>query len=126
MMCHTSYKRYRNCECIYIRANPVCCPTFTSHHPENHFSPPFKPRLLTWTREGLDMDLNSTNFMSADVNDERAPKGLTCPTITAVPDHEPAVESCPLCANPYTLGIVQKKQIEGQSNVAEKSAGKAA
>ena len=61
------------------------------------------------------MDLNGTNFMSADVDDERAPKGLTCLTITAVPDHEPAVESCPLCESPHTLGIVQKKQTEGGS-----------
>ena len=75
------------------------------------------------------MDINGTNFMSADVNDERAPKGLTCPTVTAVPDHELAVESCPLCENPYTLGLVQKKQTEGQGNVAKSagtSAGKAA
>ena len=62
------------------------------------------------------------NFVSADVNDERAPKGLTCPTITAVPDDDLAVESCPLCNNPRTLGILQAKQHEGQ-DVATNSVG---
>lgn len=54
------------------------------------------------------------DFMSIDVSDERAPKGLTCPTITAVPDDGPAVERCPLCDNPRTLAIIQEKQAEGQ------------
>lgn len=50
------------------------------------------------------------DVMSADVNDERAPKGLTCPTVTAIPDEELAVEGCPLCDSPRTLGNVQEKQ----------------
>lgn len=67
------------------------------------------------------------DFMSADVNDERAPKGLTCPTITAVPDDGPSTESCPLCDSPRTLGIIHEKQAEEQGvsgNSAATSADK--
>ena len=60
------------------------------------------------------MDLGDINFMSADVNDERTPKGLTCPTITAVPDVETAAEGCPLCDNPRTSEIAQRKPVETQ------------
>ena len=113
-MCHTSYKRYRNCECVYIRNNPTCCTSFASEHPESHYRGPFRPKLLTWTRDGLNVAIDSMDVMSADVNDERAPKGLTCPTVTAIPDEEIAVEGCPLCDSPRTLGNVQEKQAEGQ------------
>ena len=126
-MCHTSYKRYRYCDCIYIRESPTRCLNFVSEHPESHYAGPFKPKLLTWICENLDVDLNDINFMSADVNDERAPKGLTCPTITAVPDIETAVEGCPLCDNGHTLAIVLEKLDKTKSisaNSVEKSAGK--
>ncbi len=69
------------------------------------------------------------DFISADVNDERAPKGLTCPTITAVPDDGPSVESCPLCDSPRTLRIILRKQADRQgisANSAETLMGKPA
>lgn len=54
------------------------------------------------------------DFVSVDVSDKRAPKGLTCPNITAVPKDERSIEGCPLCDSPRTLGIIQEKQAEGQ------------
>lgn len=74
----------------------------------------------------MDVDLDGMDFMSADVNDERAPQGLTCPTITAVPEGEPSLESCPLCDSPSTLEIIRDKQAKSQSvsaNAAGASAG---
>lgn len=66
------------------------------------------------------------DFISADVNDKRAPKGLTCPTITAIPNEELPVKSCPLCNSPRTLGIIQEKEAEGQGVSAGTSTGKQA
>ena len=97
----------------------MCCPTFTSDHPESHYREPFKPKLLTWTLESLDVEFDRMDFISADVNDERAPKGLTCPTITAVPDDGPSVGSCPLCDSPRTLKIIQGKQADRQGISAD-------
>ncbi len=71
------------------------------------------------------MGLDDMNFMSADVSDERTPKGLTCPTITAVPDVEPAAEGCPLCDNPRASEIAHRKQVETQG-VSPPSVGKSA
>ena len=55
------------------------------------------------------------NFMSVDVNDERAAKGFTCPTIAVVPDIESTVESCLLCDSPRTLGIDRKWKPKGNA-----------
>lgn len=123
------YKRHKNCECISIGEFPTCCIDFTSDHPESQYRGPFKPKLLTWAHESLDTNLDGMDFMSADINDERAPKGLTCPTITAIPEDEPSLESCPLCDSSCTLEIIQDRQAKGQSlsaNAAGTSAGKQA
>ena len=64
------------------------------------------------------------DFISADVNHERAPKGLTCPALAAIPNKELPVNSCLLCDSPRTLGIIQEKQAEGQGFSAEKTTGK--
>ena len=121
-MCQTSYKWYRGCRCIYIGEHPICCSNFASNHPEILKRPPFKPKLLTRARKGLDVDLNGISFMSADVDNQRAPRGLTCPDIIAFVQVEPAAESCPLCESPHVLAAVHKKQAEGQ-RVPAKSAG---
>lgn len=65
------------------------------------------------------------DLMSANVNDERAPKGLTCPTITAVPDVEPADESCPLCGNPFIPAMLQERraQLKGLSANSTENVG---
>ena len=121
-MCRTSYKWYSGCRCIYIGEHPVFCSNFASNHPEGLGRPPFKPKLLTWTCKGLDVDLNGISFMSADVDNQRAPRGLTCPDIIAFVQVEPAAEGCPLCESPYVLAAVHKQQAEGQ-RVLPKSAG---
>ena len=121
-MCQTSYKWYSKCRCLYIGEHPVFCPNYTFNHPEILRGPPFKPKLLTRAQKGLDMDLNGISFMSADVDNQRAPRGLTCPDIIAYVPVEPAAESCPLCESPYVLAAAHKKQAEGQ-RVPAKSAG---
>ena len=121
-MCRTSYQWFSNCKCIYIGEHPVCCSNFASTHPKSRDRPPFKPKLLTRTRKGLDMDLNGISFMSADVDSQRGPKGLTCPDIIGLVQVEPAAEGCPLCESPQVLAVVQRKQAEDQ-RVLAKSAG---
>ena len=59
------------------------------------------------------------NFVSFNVNDRKAPKGLTCPDIKSRIDHRPTKESCPLCDSPRTLRIIQEKQAEGQESSAK-------
>ena len=113
-MCRTTYKWYSKCKCIYIGEHPVCCPNFASSHPESLDRLQFKPKLLTRTHKGLDMDLSGLSFMSADVDNQRAPKGLTCPDIIAYVQIKPAAEGCPLCENPHVLAAVHKQQAKGQ------------
>ena len=120
-MCQTSYKWYSNCRCFYIGEHPIFCPNFASNHPES-LDRPFKPKLLTRTLKGLDVDLNGMSFISADVDNQRAPKGLTCPDIITFVQVEPAAEGCPLCERPHVLAAVHKKQAEGQ-RVLIKSGG---
>ena len=111
--CRTSYKKYRHCRCIYVGDDPSFCTTYASTSPESRYQGPFKPKLLTWTHEGLDFEFDGMDFMSADISNE-APKGLTCPTITAVPDDGPSVEKCPLCDSLQILELVQEMQSERQ------------
>ena len=118
-MCRTSYKWYSKCRCFYIGEHPVCCSNFASTHPESLGRRPFKPKLLTRTRQGLDMDFNGISFMSADVDNQRAPKGLTCPDIIAYVQAEPAAEGCPLCESPQALAAVQTKKGGGQRILAK-------
>ena len=121
-MCRTSYKWYSGCRCIYIGEHPVYCPNFASNHPEILKRPRFKPKLLTLARKGLDMDFNGISFMSADVDNQRAPRGLTCPDIITFVPVDPAAESCPLCDSPDVLAALHKKKAGGQ-RVPAKSAG---
>ena len=118
-MCRTSYIWYEKCRCICIGAHPVCCSNFASSHPESLDRRTFKPKLLTRTRNGLDMDFNGMSFMSTDVDNQRAPRGLTCPDIIAFVQVEPAAESCPLCESPHVLAVVRKMQAEGQCDLAK-------
>ena len=120
-MCRTSYRWYTKCRCIYIGEHPKFCSNFASNHPEG-LDRPFKPKLLTRTRRGMDMDLNGISFMSADVDNQRAPRGLTCRDIIAFVQVEPAAEGCPLCESPHVLAVMNKRQAGGQSVLA-KSAG---
>ena len=121
-MCQTSYKYFSKCRCLYIGEHPICCSKFASNHPESLGRPSFKPKLLTKTRRGLDMDLDGISFMSADVDNQRAPRGLTCPDIITFVQAEPAAEGCPLCQSPHVLAAVNKQQTKGQ-RVLAKSAG---
>lgn len=121
-MCQTSYRWYSKCKCIYIGEHPDFCSNFASNHPEVLGGPPFKPKLLTRAHKGLDVDLNGISFMSADVDNQRAPRGLTCPDIRAFVQVEPVIDGCPLCESPHVLAAVHKKQAEGQ-RVLAKSAG---
>ena len=121
-MCQTSYKWYSKCRCIYIEEKLIFCSNFASYRPETLIGPPFKPKLLTRAYKGLDIDLDGISFMSADVDNQRAPRGLTCPDIIAYVPVEPAAEGCPLCESPHVLAAVHKKQAEGQ-RVPAKLAG---
>ena len=89
-----------------------------------------RPKLLTRICQGLDLACHGVDFVSIDINELRAPKGLRCSeVITPRLVHRQMGESvaCRLCDRPDVLEKVEsivKWQEEGRRKEVEKRKGK--
>ena len=89
-----------------------------------------RPKLLTREFQGLDLACYGIDFVSIDINETRAPKGLRCSELnTPRLVHRPKGETvaCRLCDRPDVLENVEsivKCQEEGSRKEVEKAEGK--
>ena len=95
-----------------------------------HMGKAARPKLLTRTYRGLDLACYGIDFVSIDINDLCAPKGLLCsesitPKLVNRPKGE--IVACRLCDRPDVLEKVEsivKWQGEGSGKELEKREGK--
>ena len=88
------------------------------------------PKLLTKRCRGLDLACHGIDFVSIDINDLRAPKGLLCSEIITsrlVDRREEKIVACRLCDRPDVLekvGSIVKWHQEESRKEREKREGK--
>lgn len=69
-----------------------------------------RSKLLTYTHSRLDITYRNNDFVSVDVDDSRAPKGVACTEgIISRLVYSPGDENrkCPLCEKPDVMDIIQ-------------------
>lgn len=96
-------------------SNPFADPEDISADPVPETDSPLqaaRAKLLIQTREGLDLTLDDTDYVSSDVDDSKAPKGVICPEGIITPTLLGRVEGedgeCPLCETPEVLERVDR------------------
>lgn len=101
-------------------ADPVPKPNLIGQAP--------RPKLITKAFQGLNLTCNDIDFVSVELNDTRAPRGLYCVEgITARLVHRTGGEEsvCSLCDKPDVLELVEgMKTRSGEWEVSWKEAGK--
>ena len=86
-----------------------------------------RPKLLTRICQGLDLAYHDTDFVSIDINELRAPKGLHCSEVTTsrlVHRQKGEIVACRLCDRPDVMEKVEsiiEWQEEGRRKELEKS-----
>ena len=148
-MCQTFYETHEKCTCIFIQAEFAPCAAYSHAHPEvlversdpfadtkrhstdlDPFADPVleaefagkaaRPKLLTKKFRELDLACHDINFMSIDINELRAPKGLRCSEL--VHRQKGEIVACRLCDRPDVLKKVERIvtwQEEGSSKEVE-------